>query len=255
MKLALIGRGAIARYATRHAEARGHEIGGVIVRPEKVETGCVASIAELPDDIDLVIDCAGHAALRTYGPDALRAGIDVLTVSIGALADPEFEQEITAAGKQGGATLTLASGAIGSLDTLRSARAGTLTSVRYIGRKPPKGWIGSPAEQRLDLANMTGEAQTHFTGSARNAALDYPKNANVAAAVALAGIGFDDTQVELIADPNVSENIHEVHGEGEFGHFSFRIAGNALVDSPRTSALAAMSVVGTLDTLGSVIRF
>lgn len=255
MKLAIIGRGAIAQYVARHAVERGHEIASTIVRPEKVAPGYVASIADLPDDIDLIIDCAGHAALRQFGPDALRAGYDVLTVSIGALADPAFEQELSDAGTQGGASLTLASGAIGSLDTLRSARVGPLNSVRYIGRKPPKGWIGSPAEQRIDLAKMTGAAQTHFTGSARDAALEYPKNANVAAAVALAGIGMDKTEVELIADPNVSENIHEVHAEGAFGHFSFRIAGKSLPENPRSSALAAMSVIGALDTLASVIRF
>ena len=75
----------------------------------------------------------------------------------------------------------------------------------------------------------------------------YPKNANVAAAVALAGDGFDATRVHLIADPRISQNIHEIHSSGEFGSFSFQIKGQSLPDNPRSSALAAMSVISKLE--------
>ena len=77
--------------------------------------------------------------------------------------------------------------------------------------------------------------------------MQYPKNANVAAAVALAGVGFDDTRVLLIADPELDENIHELRAAGDFGRFTFEIRGNALPDNPRSSALAAMSVVAGLE--------
>jgi aspartate dehydrogenase len=65
----------------------------------------------------------------------------------------------------------------------------------------------------------------------------------VAASVALAGIGFDETLVELIADPDAERNIHEIVAEGDFGRYEFRIEGRSLPDNPRSSAITAMSVV------------
>ncbi len=255
MKLAVVGNGAISSYVQRSLAEQGQTIAAMILRPQRIASMKVsqtigiplaASISELPGGVTHVIDCSGHRGLAEHGPAALRAGYDVITVSIGALADPDVMAELEAAAVEGNSHLHLASGAIGSLDTLQAARCGRLDSVRYQGRKPPAGWIGSPADQRLDLTRPMDGPQTHFSGTAREAALLYPKNANVAAAVALAGIGFDSTQVELIADPDVSANIHEIHASGEFGTFSFTIAGKGLPDNPRTSALAAMSIVSAI---------
>ena len=119
----------------------------------------------------------------------------------------------------------------------------------------PRSWKGSPAEDRLDLDKLTGSEQVHFEGSARDAATLYPKNANVAAAVALAGVGMDDTEVRLIADPNIDQNIHEVTAIGEFGRFSFEIRGHALPDNPKSSALSAMRVVSQVEQLTQRICF
>ncbi len=263
MNIGIIGVGAIGSYVREHLEARGHAIRALLVRPERVhelavelpDTLCVRSVAELPDEIDLMIDCAGQAALKIHGAAILRRGINLMTVSVGALADAALYSELEQAAADGNTKLHLVSGAIGALDCLRAARVGTLHSVMYTGRKPPKSWKGSPAEERLDLDNLTGHEQVHFEGSARDAATLYPKNANVAAAVALAGVGMDDTGVKLIADPNVDQNIHEVVAIGEFGQFSFEIRGHALPDNPKSSALAAMSVVSQVEQLTQRICF
>ena len=257
MKIAIIGAGAIGRYV--RAELAGHGIKEVaqIVRAGKEadsQPPAVSDVDSLPATPDLIVDCGGHQALAQHGPKALAHGIDVLSVSLGALADQSLQDALESAARTGQARLHLCSGAIGGLDALRAASVGGLEEVTYIGRKPPMGWAGSPAEDRLDLSTLTAPA-VHFEGTARQAALDYPKNANVAAAVALAGVGFDETRVQLIADPGVTENIHDVTAKGAFGHFTFSIAGAGLPGNPRSSALAAMSVVAEVRRLQAVISF
>ncbi|AEI92848.1 aspartate dehydrogenase [Roseobacter litoralis] len=251
MKIGVIGEGAIGRYVIDQLSIDGRAPLISLVRPARMDRANdkvsvrVASVGDLPDDIDLMVDCAGHAALIEHGAAILKRGIDLVTVSLGALADENLEQLLTQAARTGGAQLHLASGAIGALDCLQAARVGGLSEVTYTGRKPPAGWRGSAAQERVDLDALTF-ATAHFRGTARQAATQYPKNANVAAAVALAGLGFDHTQAVLIADPDATANIHEIHASGAFGSFGFRIEGKALPDNPRSSALAAMSVISAI---------
>lgn len=254
MKIGIIGEGAIGRYAAEALQQRGWGPHAVLVRTTQhkdtslTDVVRVTSAAELPAEIALVLDCGGHAALTQHGPALLARGTDVITLSLGALADAGLAESLVQAAQVGDAQLHLASGAIGALDSLRAAKVGGLKEVTYIGRKPPLGWQGSPAEAQFDLGRLSAPT-VHFEGTAREAALSYPKNANVAAAVALAGIGFDETRVKLVADPTITANIHEVQATGAFGQFSFRIEGSALPDNPRSSALAAMSMVASVERL------
>lgn len=249
-KIAVIGHGAVAGYVARAAAVAGYEVGAVIARPGRGQAaravfGDVAVVTDvdaLPAALDVVVDCAGHGGLRAHGVAVLEAGLPLISVSVGALADVQLLDDLTAAAGAGDTRLHLASGAIGALDALSAASAGTLEQVSYTGRKPPAGWRGSPAEAVLDLDGLR-EPAVHFDGNARDCALAYPRNANVAASVALAGLGFDATRARLIADPTITRNIHEVRASGDFGEFTFTIAGRGLADNPGSSALTAMSVV------------
>ncbi len=256
-KIAILGYGPIAQYVQAALPRANATLAYVIARAGREAAarkamGAGTRITTGYHPADLVIDCAGHSGLHAHGETVLRAGCPLITISIGALADDAFATRLKTAARYGGTQLLLASGAIGALDALAAAKSGGLARVVYTGRKPPQGWRGSPAETKLDLAQLRTPA-TFFSGSAREAALLYPKNANVAAAVALAGLGFDNTQVELVADPTISANIHQINAKGAFGAFTFEIKGNALPDNPRSSALAAMSLVKKLADQTAVI--
>jgi aspartate dehydrogenase len=236
--LARPGRGAQAR-------ARLHEIDREI---EVVET-LDALLARAPD---VVAEVAGQAAVAEHGDKVLRSGTDCLVISVGALADPALLARLKAAARAGASRILLPAGAIGGIDAIAAMRVAGLLSVRYRSRKPPAAWRGSPAEQMADLATLK-QRTVLYRGSAGEAALLYPQNANVAAAVALAGLGFDATEVELVADPDAPGNVHEIEAEGAAGRFAIQLQGKPSRSNPKTSALAAMSVARALLNEGATI--
>jgi aspartate dehydrogenase len=189
----------------------------------------------------VVVECAGHVAVEGIVSQCLEHGVDAIVASVGALSSEALRERLHRAQEVGHSELTVVSGAIGGLDALSAARGSGIDSVRYIGRKPPRAWVGSPAEGQFDLAAIT-EPTVIFEGTASESARLYPKNANVTAAVALAGVGFEKTLVTMMADPRVDKNVHEVEATGPFGRLCIRLENNPLPDNPRTSWLAALSI-------------
>ena len=249
VQVTLIGWGAIARSIFERAS---HDptvrISHVVVRTSKVaetqaQIGQAAVVcAVVPTDAQLVLECAGHSALKEHVLPALQRGVPCGVLSVGALSEEGLPESLEAAAKQGHTQVHLLSGAIGGIDAIAAARVAGLTQVTYTGRKPPLGWKGSPAEQLVNLDTLQ-EPTVILASSARKAAHLYPKNANVAATVSLAGLGLDATRVRLIADPGVTENIHEIHVQGTFGEMHITLRGKPLPDNPKTSALTVLSAV------------
>jgi aspartate dehydrogenase len=215
-----------------------------------------ARLVERLDGADtpaLLVECAGHGAIEEHVLPALRRGVPCIVASIGALADDGLAQRIEAAARSGGTQVQLLSGAIGGIDALSAAQEGGLDAVVYTGRKPPQAWKGTPGQDVCDLDALT-EAFCIFSGNAEQAAQLYPKNANVAATLALAGLGMQGTQVKLYADPAVSENIHHVQARGAFGEFELTMRGKPLAANPKTSALTVYSVARALLNRGRAVN-
>lgn len=249
MQVCLIGFGAIGRavYQRAAGDARWH-ISHVVVRSERVAqvqaqlAPHTVAVSAVPPDAALVLECAGHSALTAHVLPALARGVECAVLSVGALSEPGLPERLSDAATQGHTQVHLLSGAVGGIDAIAAAKIAGLTSVRYTGRKPPQGWRGTPAEQVIALDALT-QPTVILEASARQAAALYPKNANVAATVSLAGLGLDATQVRLIADPTITENIHEIEASGAFGSIKIEMRGNPLPENPKTSMLTVLSAL------------
>lgn len=209
-------------------------------RSRSVDTPIVETLDELlAMRPDVVVELAGHDGLRQHGAAVLRAGFNLIAVSVGVLAHPEVYDELVAAAEQGGTQMKVASGAVGALDAIAAAKQGGLARVTHTVRKPPSTLFGPDAEP-------LSKPETVFAGYAREAAIQYPESVNVTAAVSLAGLGLDRTEVRIIADPGVDRNQHEISAEGAFGRLRFEVQGIPTDENPRTGRLVAMSIVNTL---------
>lgn len=198
-----------------------------------------ALIARQPD---LLVECAGHEAVQHVAVPALEAGIDVVLVSVGALSDAALEQSVKAAAAKGGARVILPSGAIGGIDLLAAVAAAGNLEVTYTGTKPPNAWRGTPAEDKLDLDTLT-KATLILSGTAREVAKAFPKNANVAATLGLAGAGLDNTRVELVADPEARGNRHSYRVRSALCSFEMQIDNRASSGNAKTSAATIYSAL------------
>ena len=167
-----------------------------------------------------------------------------MIISIGAFADASFGNLVKQAAQNSGYRIYLPSGAIGGLDALKAANlAGGLDSVTLTTRKPAHS---------LSAEKITAE-KTLFEGPARDAIEQFPKNANVAIVLSLAGIGVEETRVRIIADPTVTQNIHHISAKGAFGEFEMTIKNNPSPDNLKTSHITGSSILAALVNISSAV--
>lgn len=249
-QLMMVGFGAMANEVLSHLP-KDLELKWVVVPERSIDSvkekvadyvQVIAKISECDGTPDYVIEVAGQAAVKEHALEVLKRGWTIGLISVGTLADTTFFEELQKTAEQSGAHLHLLAGAIAGIDGIAAAKEGGLEKVTYKGCKSPNSWRGSYAEKLIDLDNVK-EATVFYTGTAREAALNFPANANVAATIALAGIGMDETMVELTVDPHISQNKHTIVAEGRFGQMSIEMIGVPLESNPKTSTLAALSVI------------
>src|SRR5579884_1829802 len=248
LRVGLIGYGAIGQDVVRLVAERAAEaitiVGALVRDPDRKRDPALPTVATLPALLALyphvVVEVAGQAGLLEHGEQVLQAGIDLMLLSVGALADPHFFHGLLQAAEWGHAHITIASGAIGGLDALASASLGELTSVIHTMRKPPASLLAAEEAARL------AEAREIFRGNAREAIQQFPEFLNVAVAVALASQGCEQTEVRVVADPTVTHSLHEVQATGTFGRFRCEIENTPIEKVGRGAQLVAMSIVHTL---------
>lgn len=201
---------------------------------------------------DVIVEAAGQSAVRELAEPILAAGHDLMLVSTGALVDDELRLRLSATASSSGARMLIPAGAIAGLDGLGALRYSSDLRVRYVSVKPPNAWRGTPAEADIDLDTVRS-AVTFFRGSAAEAATRFPRNANLAATIALAGAGLERTVVELVADPGASGNRGWFEAEGELGRLTVELSGPSMSTNAKTSAVTAYSILHALENMDRTI--
>jgi aspartate dehydrogenase len=208
----------------------------------------VLPLGRLWEDADIVVECAPAPLLRDIAEPALAHGRTLITLSCGALLD---NLDLVDLARRQGGRILVPTGALLGLDAVQAAALGGISRAHMITRKPPNGLEGAPylVEHGISVRGLTAALRV-FDGTAREAARGFPANVNVAAALALAGIGPDRTTIEIWADPGVTRNIHRIEVEGEAARLALEIE-NVPSENPKTGRLTPLSVIALLRKLSS----
>ncbi|HYZ63839.1 MAG TPA: aspartate dehydrogenase [Acetobacteraceae bacterium] len=257
LRVGIAGYGAIGREVARRVMAGvpGVRLAGIAVRqPGAVEPPAggvaVTDAAGLPGLADVVVECAPAAAFLAIVEPALQAGRTVVVLSCAALLRHAHLPDLARAH---GGRILVPTGALLGLDAVAAAAEGTIHSVRMKTRKPPRGLAGAPhlVQNAIEVEGLTAPLMV-FSGSARDAAIGFPANVNVAAALSLAGIGPDRTRIEIWADPGVTRNIHRIELDSDAAKLVMEIE-NLPSENPRTGKITAQSVVALLRKLRATV--
>jgi aspartate dehydrogenase len=260
LRVAIGGYGAIGKVVARRLDdgIEGLRLAAVAARDVARAESAMAAFArkvpvvpldELGEHADIVVECAPAAVLRELAEPALAHGRTVIVLSCGALLD---NLDLVDVARRHGGRILVPTGALLGLDAVAAAAEGGISSVQMITRKPPRGLLGAPYLEAngIDIGGLS-EPKRVFTGTAREAARGFPANVNVAAALALAGVGPDRTTVEIWADPGVTRNTHRIEVEAEAACFSMQVENVPSAENPRTGRLTPLSVIAALKKLTS----
>jgi aspartate dehydrogenase len=239
-KVGIIGCGAIATLIAQAVEQKIVKCDKLILydyKSEKAEAlkaslrfpaTVVASVDEmLRLQPAVIVEAASQQAVRDYVRRIVAADVDVIVMSTGALLGLDVQSS----------RIHVPSGAIGGLDALASAALTGIDEVVLTSRKNPKA---------LGLDN--NEAKLVYEGNAEEAAKRFPREMNVAATLALT-VKPAKVKVQVLSDPAVQRNTHEIQVKWRFGEMLLRFANDPHPDNPHTSALAAWSAIELLKAL------
>lgn len=265
LRVGLIGGGSIASRVARAATngyLPGVQIVGVVGAPnrtsERVKATAetakapVLTLAELLQlDPHWVVEAASGSALKAHLHKIAEHPTSLIVMSIGALLETQ-SWELVAQKRARGERVLLPSGAVAGLDAVAALNAlGGLRRAEITTTKSPASLRGAPFLERTDTSLPANEPVTLYEGPAADAVNGFPANVNVAAALSLAGIGPHKTRVRIISDPNISHTRHEIVAVGDAGTVSTTVEAVPDSQNPRSSLLASLSLVATLQDLAS----
>lgn len=247
-KIAFLGGGKIGRNMMKYVQENNKAEVVFVYDPflKDADINGIPVVSEVKDEmfegLDLVVECANADVVAQFIVKALKY-TNFMPFSMTAFRDDELQANAKAAAKEFGHMVYLPHGAILGLDGIFDGRS-ELTEVTI-------ETIKSPAS----LGRTDTEYTVLYEGPTRKATELYPRNVNVHAAIALAGIGFDKTQSKIIADPAVNTNTHLIHLNGKGIEFTIRVS--SFSEGGVTGKYTPLSACGSLERVlgGSGFQF
>ncbi len=163
---------------------------------------------------DLAVEAAHADVVRAVAPTLLER-TDLLLFSVTSLADDSLREMLKRKAVECGHRVYLPHGAIAGVDGLADAGS-TLQSVTVTTTKHPTS-LALPPDTRKVV----------YEGPTREACAKFPRNVNVHATIALAGLGFDRTISRIVADPSVNTNSHLIEAKGTGYQFRIEVSSEA----------------------------
>ncbi len=208
---------------------------------------------EMAGACDIVVECAPATILGDILTPVLRAGKTVVVLSCGGLLS---RPDLIELANESGGHIHVPTGALLGLDAVIAAAEGNIHAVRMITRKPVKGLLGAPYLEAngIDISQIKEPVRV-FMGNAREAAKGFPANLNVAVALSLAGVGPDETVLEIWAYPDgeLARNKHSIIVDSDAAKFEMTIE-NIPTENPKTGRITAQSVLALLRKAGAPLR-
>lgn len=200
--------------------------------------------AKLAETCDIICECLPPDIVPALAQDVLSRGKTLIMISSAALLRfPDIKKWA----KEGQGRIIVPSGALFGLDGVAALRSMGIKTAQIRSTKKPLSYAGAPyiEQEQIDL-NAIETATCIFSGNALAAAKAFPANVNVAATLSLAGLGPENTTVEVWADPAAQGNTHEITVTGEYSTLTARVDNIPDPANPKTSMLAAHSVIAAL---------
>lgn len=191
-----------------------------------------------------IVEAASPAALKSFALSALKNGCNIITLSIGALADELFYAEVMNTAQQYSTHLYVVSGATGGFDVLQTVTLMGDAEANFFNEKGPNALRGTSVYKE----SMQKEQQIVFQGTATEAISLFPTKVNVTVAASRASVGPKNMKVTMQSTPGFIGDTQRVEIRNPQVH--------AVIDVySATAEIAAWSVVNTLRNMSAPIVF
>ena len=252
MNLGIIGCGAIGTDVAKAADKMEYirkiylfdikkEASNILCKA--VKKAEIKSVKEFLGDVDVVFEAASQVAVEEYAEQIIKAGKDLVIMSVGSLFNNVFKKKLESIARDKKCKIYLPSGAVCGIDGILSASIDVIDEVTLVTTKSPES-LGKKLDKRTIV----------FEGNAIDAVKKFPMNINVAGSLSLAGIGFDKTKVEIVADPVVTRISHKILAHGKFGRLRAEVENMPNPINPKSSYMASLSAIATLKKIINPIQ-